>query len=363
MDINWIKRVWIKKSGIKKTAIKRAGLFIAAALFGPTAYASEELNLYNWVDYTPPELIKKFEQETGIKVNLDTYDSNETLLAKLKSGAAGYDIIVPSGHFVSIMISEGLLEKINTQAMPNYQNLDPRWEKLPWDPTQEYSVPYHTGSSSFSVNMEHYNGPGDSLREFFEPNASASGKIQVFRSPGEVIPLALIYLGYDQCSENPKELKQAMTLLKKQKDHVKVYNSETIISNLASGEVIMSNNWNGYSNKARVQSGVSKLKYVYPKEGIFVWVDTLAIPKGAPNKANAEKFINFMLDAEHGAIAAMSNYQDSPLKPDVIAPYLDDNLANAYEFILPTDIPIHFSETCSPKAIKLFDRVWTKLMQ
>ena len=343
--------------------MKKTGLLAAAVLFSSSAMAAEELNLYNWVDYTPPELISKFEKETGIKVNVDSYDSNETLLAKLKSGATGYDVVVPSQNFVTIMISEGMLEKIPVKSMSNYKNVDKRWQSPPWDPTQDYSAPWQMGTTSFSINMDGYDGPGNSLKEFFEPNDSVSGKVQVFRTPDEVIPLALMYLGYPQCNENPKQMKEVQELLIKQKKHVKTYNSETMIANLASGEVMVSSHWDGYSMKNRTENNVPNLKFVHPKEGIIGWFDSLVVPKGAPNKANAEKFLNFMMDAKNGAEISNFNRYASPLDAKAIASYIDPALGKAQEINLDPSIPVHFSETCSQKAIKLYDRVWTKVLQ
>ena len=228
---------------------KKAVAIATAALISSTAYAEGELFLYNWVDYTPTDLITKFEEETGVKVTVDTYDSNETLLAKLKSGATGYDVVIPSQNFVTIMIDEGMLEKIDVKGMENYANVDDRWKGPTWDPEQEYSAPWQMGTTSFSINMDGYSGEGNSLKEFFEPDESMRGKIQVFRTPDEVIPLALMYLGLPQCNDNPADMKKVQELLLKQKPFVKTYNSETMIANLTSGEVSISSHWDGYSMK------------------------------------------------------------------------------------------------------------------
>lgn len=337
---------------------------VAFTAVSSVAQAEGELFFYNWVDYTPPELIKQFEEETGIKVTLDTYDSNETLLAKLKSGATGYDLVVPSQNFVTIMIDEGMLETIDVSTMPNYANVDKRWQNPPWDPDQAYSVPWQMGSTSFAINMAEYDGEGNSLSEFFRPNEQASGRLQVFRTPDEVIPLALMLLGLPQCNESPEDMKKVQTLLLEQKPHVKTYNSETMPANLASGEVIMSSQWDGYTMKTRLDnSNMDQLKYVHPKEGIIGWFDSLVIPKGAPNKANAEKFMNFMMDAKNGAEISNFNRYASPLDPAAVGDNLDPALATAPEINIDPSVPVHFSETCSPKSIKLYDRVWTKLLQ
>ena len=140
-----------------------AGLGLAAALGTASAAKAEgELFIYNWTDYTAPELIEKFETETGIKVTLDTYDSNETLLAKLKSGATGYDIVVPTHNFVRIFVEEGLLEKIDVAALPGYANIEERWQKPEWDPEGAYTIPWQWGTTSFTVDTGAYAGEVDS---------------------------------------------------------------------------------------------------------------------------------------------------------------------------------------------------------
>ncbi|MEO1866328.1 MAG: extracellular solute-binding protein, partial [Pseudomonadota bacterium] len=163
-----------------------------AMLISGLAHASGELFIYNWTEYTPPELIEKFEKETGIKVSVDTYDSNETLLAKLQAGATGYDIVVPSQNFVPIMINEGLIQKVGVHELPNFKNLEERWAFPEWDPKQEYSGPWQWGTTSFSYNSELYSGTGESLKEFFEPSDELNGRLSVFQTPDEVISLANI---------------------------------------------------------------------------------------------------------------------------------------------------------------------------
>ncbi len=343
--------------------IKKALVLTTATLFSAGAFAQGELFFYNWVDYTPPALIDKFEQETGIKVTVDTYDTNETLLAKLKSGATGYDVVVPTQHFVTIMIAENMLEKIDVKNMPNYVNVDDRWKNAEWDPNQDFSAPWQMGNTSFAINMAGYPGEGNSLGEFFEPDESMRGKVQVFRTPDEVIPLAQMYLGLSLCNESPEDMRKVQELLLKQKPFVKTYNSETMVANISSGEVAMSSFWDGYSMRTRLNSGLTTLKYVHPKEGMIGWFDSMVVPKGAPNKANAEKFINFMMDAENGAELSNSNRYASPLRADVVGAYLDPVLSSAPELNVDPAVPIHFSKTCSSKAIKLADKVWTKLLQ
>ena len=135
------------------------GAVMAALTIGTSSVRTAgDLFLYNWTDYTAPDLVEKFESETGIKVTLDTYDSNETLLAKLKQGGGGYDIVVPSHNFVEILIKENLIQRINAKSLPGYDNIDAKWQGPAWDPGNEYTVPWQWGTTSFTVDSAVYAG-------------------------------------------------------------------------------------------------------------------------------------------------------------------------------------------------------------
>ena len=167
---------------------------VAAAPIAPRAHAADAgvLHIFNWTDYTAPDLLTKFTKETGIKVTLDTYDSNETLLAKLKAGTTGYDLVVVSDDFVHIFVDQKLLEPVNASTMPNFKNLEPQWQKRDWDPTAEYTVPWQWGTTSFTYDTKVYPGPVDSLGTLFQPPAVFKGQVGMFGSPSEVINLAAL---------------------------------------------------------------------------------------------------------------------------------------------------------------------------
>src|SRR5215813_15113892 len=152
-----------------------ASLLLVAGLMGTAPQLARadggELHIYNWTDYTSPEMVKKFEDETGIKVTIDTYDSNETALAKLSSGAAGYDVMIISNDFVPIFVKQKLFQKVDAGKMSNFKNVDPRWQKRPWDPDAAYTVPWVWGTTSYAVDTSVYKGPTDSLKTLFDPPA------------------------------------------------------------------------------------------------------------------------------------------------------------------------------------------------
>jgi spermidine/putrescine transport system substrate-binding protein len=342
--------------------MKRLFTIFTAAAFMLTmglAKAEGELFFYNWTEYTPPELIEKFEKETGIKVTVDTYDSNETLLAKLQAGATGYDLVVPSQNFVPIMINEGLIQKVGVHSLPNFKNLKEKWKFPEWDPEQEYSAPWQWGTTSFSYNSELYPGQGESLKEFFEPADDVQGRLSVFQTPDEVISLANIYLGLPFCSEDATEMKKIQDLLVKQKEAVVAYNSETMSDLLTSGEAIMTNHWSGFSRLGRLTG--APIVYAYPKEGVVGWYDSLVVPTSAKNVENAKTFINFMMDPVNMAMLTENQgYGDAVEGTEA---YYSDELKSSPEINPPSDLNVFFAPTCSPKAQSLIDKVWTKVMQ
>ncbi|WP_299892478.1 extracellular solute-binding protein [uncultured Ruegeria sp.] len=340
---------------MKKITVTALGLTLCAGM----ATAEGELFLYNWTDYTAPELIEKFEAETGISVTLDTYDSNETLLAKLQSGATGYDIVVPSHNFVKIFVSEGLLQPINASELADYGNLSADFTSPPWDEGNTYTVPWQWGTTSFTVNTDVYGGDVNSYDVLFQPPAELQGKIGMFKSPDEVVSMALISLGLPLCNENPEDMQKVMELLQAQKPHVKTYNSDGILERLVSGDAAVHQNWNGYSIRARDENAA--MKYAFPKEGVITWADNVAVPVGAPNYDNAIKFIEFVMKPEN--IAVQSNFAGYSNGISGSEAHMSEALKSAHELSPPEGTPLVFSETCSAKAIDLQNRVWTALLQ
>lgn len=332
---------------------------LAGLGFASQASAEEQLFIYNWSDYTAPDLIAKFEKETGIKVTLDVYDSNETLLAKMKAGNADYDIVVPSHNFVPILIQDGLLQPINASKLPDFANLEEKWRSPSWDPGNVYTVPWQWGTTSFAVDTAVYKGPADSDALLFKPPAELKGKIGMFKTPEEVIAIAEIYLGLPQCDDNPKDMKKVEDLLTAQKPDVKIYSSEGIYERLGAGENAMHMAWNGVAKRARDLR--STVKYVYPKEGVLAFMDNLAVPKSAKHYDNALKFIDFMLKPENMAI--QSNFAKYSNAVKGSREFMSPDLKDAPEINPPADVKTVFQPVCSEKAIKLRDRVWTKLLQ
>ncbi|AOE85271.1 extracellular solute-binding protein [Pseudomonas sp. TCU-HL1] len=335
-----------------------AGLALGLSL---SAQADGQLNVVSWSGYFSPQILEKFQKETGIKVTVDSYDSNETLLAKLKQGGTGYDVAIPSHQFVPILVQENLLERFDPIQQPYYAGIVDNLKKPTWDPQGAYSVPFIWGTTSVVVDTGTYKGPTDSLALLFQPPAELQGKINMFDSSSEVIDAASVYLDIPLCSEDPKQMQQVLNLLKAQKPFVKTYSSKagSIRENLASGEIDMSLFWGGSSMRAREMK--PSLRYLYPKEGVMAWVDNLVIPKGARNPDNAKRFIAFLSQPENAALTQNFLKHQSPVKG--VEPFLDASLKDAPELHIPDGTKVLFSKTCGEGAIRLADRVWTNLMR
>ena len=260
----------------------------------PPVVTSKELNLYAWSEYVPQELLDAFTKEYKVKVNYDTYASNEELLAKLQAGKTNYDVIIPSDYTVAIMIAQKMLEPVDLDHTPNFVNVDDPFKSLPFDPGNKYSVPYQWGSVGIAVNTAKVSKPITKYADLWDP--AFKGKLVVLDDEREIIGMALLVLGYDKNSTDPAQLEAAKKKLIELKPNIKLFDSDSPKTALLSGEVVAGVVWNGEAALAHQEN--PKIAYVLPEEGMGLWYDNLAIPKGAPHKDAATAFINFVLRPE-----------------------------------------------------------------
>jgi len=264
--------------------------------------AAKDIVMYNWTEYIDPDLYSEFEAATGIKVVEDNYSSNEELLAKLQGGSAGYAVIVPSDYYVDIMIQEGMLAKLDRANLPNISNLAERFTQVPYDPGNEYCVPYMWGTTGFGYDSTKISPP-DSWSVFFEPdpNSEIYGRVTMLDDPRESFAAALSYLGYDINTTDEAQLNEAKDALIRAKAQLAGYDSDIYEDLIASGENLLAHGWNGDFLLAMEDN--ESIVYVNPKEGGVVFVDNLCIPASATpaQKLAAEKLINFLLDPEVAA--------------------------------------------------------------
>lgn len=333
----------------------------AIALAAQSAAAEGTLSIYHWFEYIPQELLDKFTDETGIDVVMDTYDSNEALLANLKAGKLGsYDVAVPGDYMVAIMKNEGMLDTIGADELENKANILPQWLDVDFDPGRMHSIPYQWGSTSFMVNRDVYGGEINTTDIIFSPPAELSGKINVLDTPGETLVLASMHLGIPQCSNDRDQLKALDELVQSAKASWASFNSDGAKDVLVAGDAAAGMIWNGFGQKARLEG--ANVEYAYPEQGYIVWMDNVVLLKDAPNRDAAIKFMDFMLEPENAA--AVTNFARYSAGVDGVGPLLDAELQSSPEQNPPASAPAgSFVQVCDEATQKVYDQIWTRLKQ
>ncbi len=259
---------------------------------------SDTLTIYNWGDYIDPELIARFEQETGIKVIYQTFDSNEAMMTKIEQGGTSYDVSIPSEYAISKMKEEGLLLPLDHRKLPNLANIDKRFMDLPFDPGNAYSVPYFWGTVGLVYNPELLgNKEITSWADLWDEGLR--NQILLVDGAREVIGMSLNSLGYSLNDTDEGHLREALDRLNKLTPNVKAIVGDEIKMLLAGEEAAIGVVWSG--DASEIMSDNEKLEFVVPEEGTNLWFDNMVIPKTATNIEGAHRFINFMLDPEVGA--------------------------------------------------------------
>ncbi|SON48646.1 extracellular solute-binding protein [Vibrio tapetis] len=289
-----------------------AGLISAATLISFSAQAAdEELYFYNWSEYIPSEVLKDFTEETEIKVFYSTYESNESMYAKLKTQGAGYDLVVPSTYFVSKMRKEGMLQEIDKSKLSHFKDLDPNYLNKPFDPDNKYSIPYIWGATGIGVNADMLDK--SSVSKWADLwDSKWSGQLMMMDDSREVFHIALSKLGYSGNTTNPDEIKAAYLELKKLMPNVLVFNSDFPANPYLAGETSIGMLWNGSAYMAR-QEG-AQIDIVWPEKGAIFWMDSIAIPAGAKNTEAAHKMIDFLTRPENAAKIALEIGYPTPVK-------------------------------------------------
>jgi spermidine/putrescine transport system substrate-binding protein len=333
----------------------------ASARCGDTSQLAGEIQLYTWVEYIDPAIKEQFEAECGVRVIETNFDSNETLLASLQSGATGYDIVVPSDYMVQLMISENMLEPLDFDVVTNIEHMGAQHVNQYFDPQQEYTVPYVWGTSGLLVDTSVVPEPAPSWSLVFQPGPDVCGKISMLDDQRETLGAALMYLGYSINDTDPVHLGEAKALLVEQADCVKAYDSQTNDDLAISGETVIGHMWTGDAILAGSPDtgGRESLVYVIPEEGCVIWQDNLAIPVGAPNKYTAEIFINYLNDPEIAAQNATFVGYGTP--NEAAKEFLDPEMLNNTSIYPPAETMtrLQWIEDVGD-ALELYDRVWTE---
>jgi len=305
----------------KRRFARLAGATVGILAAATAALAKDrEVKIFNWSDYIDESILADFTKETGIKVTYDVFDSNEVLETKLLAGKTGYDIVVPTGAFLSRQIKAGVFQKLDKSKLTNLGNVWPEISKRTdvYDPGGEHAITYMWGTTGIGYNEAKVkermaDAPVNSWDLVFKPEIAAKFKdcgIFMLDSPEDILSSALRYLGLDPNTKNEEDLKKAGDLLKAVRPYVRKFHSSEFINALADGDICIAVGWSGDILQARDRAEEAKnghvIKYSIPKEGAMMWFDMMAIPRDAENVAEAHEFLNYLLRPE--VIAKASNY-------------------------------------------------------
>lgn len=342
---------------------KRLGLVsLTLALLGSTmaAHAEGELNIFNWGNYTSPEMIKKFEATYKVKVTITDYDSNDTALSKIRQGGHGFDIVVPSQNYIPIWISEGLAAETRPDQMPNFKNVPKETANPGFDPGRHYTVPWAMGIVGVVVNTDVYKGDINTWGIIFDTPAELKGKVNVVPEMNDVIDAAVLYNGGTKCTGDKAILKKVRDTLVAAKPNWVAMEYGTI-EKMTAGDFNASSDWNGSAFRQRLKNPA--IHFGYPKEGFVNWSDNVVVLKDAKNLENAKLFQNFMMDPENaGMNSSFHRYANGISGSEK---YMPADMKDAREIIIPAEfaskgVP---SQTCPPDVQELYTRIWTEVQK
>ena len=327
---------------------------------GPETAAKREVNVCSWGEYIETDLIGQFEEETGIKVNYSSTESNETLYSLLKTGGSSYDVIVPSDYMISRLIEEDMLEEIDFDNVPNFGPLvSGSFKNPPYDPENRYSVPYTWGTTGIIYNRKFVKEPVDSWSVLFDERYK--GDILMIDNPRDAMGVALKYLGYSLNTTDRKELQEAFELLRSQKPILQAYVMDQIFDKLESGEAVLGVYYAG--DYLAMKENNPDLGFSFPREGSNYFVDAMCIPKGARHKTEAEEWINFMCSTE-ACMANMDYLWYGSANPEAMAAYLPEMPPEDAAVLDPSEETLSRCEmfvNLPPDILSLYDELWVLL--
>ncbi|MEO3724094.1 polyamine ABC transporter substrate-binding protein [Pseudomonas fluorescens] len=357
------------------SSLRNALLAAAGLTFAVGAQAAGTVHIYNWSDYIGETTLADFQKDTGIKPVYDVFDSNETLEGKLLAGRTGYDVVVPSNHFLGKQIKAGAFQKLDKAQLPNYSNLDPvllkRLEQN--DPGNLYAVPYLWGTNGIGYNVDKVKAvlgvdKIDSWSVLFEPENIKklhSCGVAFLDSADEMMPTVLNYMGLNANSTDPKDYAKATDKLLAVRPYVTYFHSSKYIGDLANGDICVAIGFSGDIFQAKHRAEEAKkgvnIAYSIPKEGGALWFDMLAIPKDSANVKEAHAFINYLLKPE--VIAQVSDYVGYA-NPNPGSDKLMEQSIRTDESVYPPQAVLdktYVSIELPPNIQRLMTRSWTKV--
>ncbi len=324
---------------------------------------SQELNLFVWTEYIPQQTIDCFEQVYGVKVNRSEYSSSEELYAKLNAGSANYDIVQPTDYIVELMVRQGLLQPLDKSELAVLENFDPNYLDLPFDPGNNYTLPYQAGVDALVYNRDAVANPPASYADLWKPEYT--GRIVLLDDSRAIIGATLLTLGYDPNTTDPAQLAEAKDKLVDLIKGVKLFDSDSPKSALIAGDVDLGITWTGEAMLAQREDPA--IQFAYPSEGTVLWQDNYAIPVAAPHVDAAYAWLNYTLQGdvfwEMLAEFPYTNPNRAALEfaksnhPELYKAYMDSNITNTPVDVLQAGHRIHDVGAALP----LYDQVWTEV--
>jgi len=340
-----------------KRLLSATAMLLASAMM---AQAEGELQLFNWGDYTSPELLAKFEKETGIKVTVTDYDSNDTALAKIEAGGAGFDLVVPSANYVPIYVEKGLVQELDLSKLPNHKNIAPEWLNVEYDPGRKYSIPWQWGTTGVAVNQKLYSGDINTSAIWLDPPPELVGKVNVTPEMNDVLAMATMYMGGEFCSDDAELMKKVRDKLIEAKPKW-LSMDYGMTEKMSNNDVMASLYWNGAIFRVRLAN--PDVKYGYPKEGYPLWMDQVMLLSDAKNVEEAYKFLDFIALPENAAmISAYARYANGIAGSE---PFMPEDMKTAPEIVIPAELVSagHFLSTCTGKGQDYITAIWTELQK
>ena len=344
-------------------------LLLAAAGLGrvPDAFGAAgrseagELFYYNWADYVNPKTYPAFTKATGTTVKKEFFVSNEALQAKLKAGARGYDLAVPTGYMVKILAEDDLLTPINWSKLPNVRrNIDPKFRKLPFDPQDRYSVAKDWGTTGFVYRTDKIKERPKTWEQFFALFEKYPRKFTLLDGSPEVIGSIAVMMGYSYNTDDAGQLDKVKDFLLPLKPNVQALDSVTYKTKIAGGKAFGGLGWNGDGSYV-VAKTKGKAEYVVAAEGGEFWVDSYVIPVGARNPDAAHAWINFVYQPKINALETSYTYYGSPVKRERLRGALASSILGNTDVFPPLSVVKKLEpNSISPKGTRLRERIWTE---
>ncbi|MFN2356990.1 MAG: spermidine/putrescine ABC transporter substrate-binding protein [Desulfotignum sp.] len=330
-------------------------LLLAPAL---VCAGDKTLFVYNWTEYMPDEVLTAFQKKTGIKVVYSTYDSNESMYAKVKiTRGKGYDVVFPSTYFVHKMRKEGLLSPIDHASLANFKHLDPVLLDKPYDPKNTYSIPYVWGSTALAYNSDQVDAKNmTSWKDLWRPEFK--NRLVMNDDVREVLGIGLIINGFSVNDTDPDHIRMAYESIRALMPNIRVFSGDSPKQPLLNLEAFAGMVWNGEAYMAAQE--FDAIKYAYPEEGAIFWVDSMVIPKGAENKKQAHAFIDFILAPEN-ALLVCEYIGYAPANRTAVEMMPEELKNNPTIFPDPEDVKKGEFQIDVGEAILVYERYWERL--